>query len=67
MPKREAVLSLVLADIFNFSEGKNLLSHLLQPVINGVQTNISTETILRIIQLINALAKDYYGREYLTR
>lgn len=58
MRKREVVLSLVLNDIFDQQNGDGLIKILL---------NSNNQIVLmKVTQFLNAFAKDYYGRNYLS-
>jgi hypothetical protein len=57
--KREVVVSIVMNDVLGFKEGSTTI----QLLLNGE----SEVLLVRASQFINALSKDYYGREYLAR
>lgn len=58
MLKREVVLSMTLNDIFNLKQNGD--------TINLLLTSPNQAVLLRTMQVINALCKDYYGRDYLS-
>ena len=58
MLKREVVLSMTMNDILNFKGGEETINLLLNSPNQAV--------LLRTMQVINALCKDYYGRDYLS-